>query len=206
MNEIEVRGYIKKADFYIRLEDFKSKFGDPLIKKRLALTLGAYDAFDLETKIRITNGIISITQKYGDQNDISRKEHEMNRVNLTAEQVIGLYRIFEAYQLRMSKDIYAVAIQHENYLFYPEDNAFEIKLFRQFRSERDEFFGFEIEQMQESNKTLDDMIKELNLKIANNYNSPEVVVERNAKYNLLIDTLSDSELVALIQRYLQLIS
>jgi hypothetical protein len=201
MNELELRGYIQKEDFDKLIQYFTRLFGEkPVEKKRLSIGYGDYDDLTIETKIRITNGKVDVTQKVGGFNDANREEIESNLSFESTEDVYNLHLSCENLIRKVENPMF-ILIQHENYIF--RDDHTELKLFRQF-TEANEFFAFEIESLNEDTDeaSLREFVAEHNLEVAEDYNTKESILKRNRMYNENPSELDKGILIEIIKRYL----
>lgn len=200
MNEREVRGYVDSTDFDRIVSGNKSRFGEFKYSRRLSFAIADNDSLDLETKIRVTDGEVDITQKLGDFNSIDREEFTVELGKLEPTLIVDLFITYR----NLSRDIknrFMVLIQHENYIFRSEN--YELKLFRQFG--KDEFHAFELEALQDLEvNELYDICKSLGLVIDHGFNNRQSVIERNDRVNINLDMKVKLELVECVEKFLML--
>jgi hypothetical protein len=200
IKEIEVRGFISKEQFELKLNEFSSKFGDYKKKRRLSIAFGDLDNKTHETKIRITDGKLEVTHKLGDFDSVERIELTTNMTS-DAKSLLALSKTFESLSENFSNPFRSI-ILHDNYIFHDEDGN-EIKLYRQYG--KDEYFAFEVET-QSSDLNLDEYCANLGLVIDYNYNAPKSINWILNDINYKLSDLSDQELIDLFNEYLNLVS
>lgn len=196
MNEIEVRGFIESKEKFEKLiSAFQSK--DYSFKKvrRLSIVSGDYKLRNLETRLRTTEGKITLAQKKGDVGAITREEIEFT-LNIDSKDFYKMSRIIENLS-KQTPDPYCVVIQHENYLFSKDD--LEIKLFRQFG--KGEFFGYEVEKANVEEEELKNFTESLGLTLNDTYDDDKTIRHRNSEINLPLGDLDENGLRDVIEDY-----
>jgi hypothetical protein len=194
MLEKEIWSQISKEKFEESIEYFTNKFGNPEIKKRLALQATDYNRMNLDTRIRITNGQAEIMQKSGSWTEEVQEEIS---VCLPKDAVIILNTYKVLLNMLQSDNIQTSIIQFENFIFDTEE--YELKLTHQFG--KVDVYNYEIEV---KDITKEPKIIALELKLPLNLpeNTSEFWKQWNRKVNLSAKDLTDKELLAIISKYL----
>lgn len=197
MVEKEVRGYIKKEDFPIKLKELEEKFGKVKESRRLTFAFADYDDYKLETKIRLTDKNLEITQKEGHFNALERNEIFIDLKKVSAEIVLNFIKVFSNLLKNVNNPL-EIFFYHESYIFI--NDGFEIKVGRQFG--KNEFYFFEVEELNPGSKDIKTICKEYGLIIDEDFNEYKTVLKRNNEVNLLISDYSDEELIEIIKNYI----
>ncbi|MFZ5365748.1 MAG: hypothetical protein ACOZBZ_00460 [Patescibacteria group bacterium] len=191
--EKELLSIISKEDFNILLEKFKRKFGKPKKTKRLAIQCTDYDYQDIDTRVRVTNGVAEIIQKVGKWNATSRIEIR-TPLPPSSDAVFNAYKTLR--NLLKRHKIETSIIQLENWVF--ERANFEIKLTHQFGKK--DVYNYEIEVLSDELSPLD-IASKFNMPIDSPLTTPEFWKQWNESVNLYADQLSDDELKNIISNY-----
>lgn len=195
MNEVEVRGFIKsKEEFNNLIKKFSSEYDYKKVH-RLSIVSGDYQTRSIETRLRVTDGNITLAQKKGDLGAITREEIE-TVLDIDKESFYKIGKIINN-DSELFPDHYCIVIQHENHLFSNKD--LEIKLFKQFG--KSEFFGYEVESSSHSESELLELTKDLGLDITPHYDDDEIIRKRNTEVNFPFLELSERELKEIISKY-----
>ena len=196
MIETEVRGTFSKEVFESKIAEFTTKYGIPKSKRRLAFAFANFKDLNLETKIRITDGKVDLTQKVGHFTALSREEIEL-KLTSDAEFIFRTFRVLNNLVKQYEEGVRTI-IQHEFYIFLTSE--FEIKMVHQFGE--GDFYHFEVELMNDSKLNLDKVCKELGLEIEEDFNTEEKVRIRSNEINVHPDKLNNEEILSLIKSYL----
>ena len=194
--EREIRGFINsKSDFEFFIKTFQSQDYKYKFVQRLSIVAGDYLQRDLETRLRISNGKITLVQKKGDIGATSRDEIEME-LDLNAEQFKELALMINNLSLKIS-DSYCFLARHDNHIF--KSNNMEIKLFKQYA--KGEFYGYEVEINDISENELEKTVKDLGFEIDKNFDEDSIVRHRNSEINYPLGEIKEKELLDIIRLY-----
>lgn len=194
--EIEVRGFVEsEAEFNSFIQKFQREDYEYSFVKRLSVVSGDYKLRNLETRLRITDGKITLAQKKGDIGAITREEIEFP-LNINMSEFIKLSKIIYN-QSKQIEESYCILAMHDNYLF--KSDELEIKLFRQHG--KGEFFGYEVEINNISEQELENKVVDLGFQISEGYDSDSAVRQRNSEINFPFTELSSRQLEQIIEDY-----
>jgi len=196
MLEHEIRGQLTKEDFEKKLADFTKRFGSPKRRRRLALKIGAFHKYDIQTRLRITNGIAEVVQKLGNRNANVREEI-LFRLDSDVENIFNAYKVLTNNIVDPALKL-GLVLQFDNYLFDQDD--FELKLAHQ--TGRSDKYVVELEAKKED-MDLEGLAKDLDIVS----NMEDMTYEDWKKWddelNLDINGMSEEELKQLIRSYLK---
>ena len=194
ITEKEIWSILSKNDYEKFLEVLKSTGLVPKQTKRLAIQATDYYRKDLDTRIRITNGIPEIMQKKGGWNDDIRNEIAIPLAP-DSHIVLSAYKMIR--NLLTGENIETAIIQTENTIF--NNKEYEIKLTHQ--TGKVDVYNYEVEVY---NHDLDPMeiITKFEMPVNSPNKTPEFWKEWNSKVNLSADLLTDEQLLEIIKSYL----
>jgi len=195
MIEHEVRGYITEDEFNKKLIEFENKYGHPKREKRIAIRVGALYDYNINLRIRITNGKAEIVEKIRGRNS-EKREELIVEISNDLENIYNTFLILRNLILDSIKKSSTI-MQFDNYLFNSDE--IEIKLAHQTGNLHK--YVFEIESKKEG-VNLEKVCSEMNLIP----NMKEMRNEDWAKWekelNIDVDSLTVKELKELIKSYL----
>lgn len=194
--EHEVLGEISKDLFENLILKFKKLYGEPKIKKRLAISFWDPEiSKNLDTRIRITNGVPEIVQKVGEweNREVMKLEELSYKLPNNVDDIYTVYKILLNYS---KKEFPPRIIQHVSTIF--DTPYFEIKLATQFGKSNK--YIFEVER--KGSEDLLKFVKEIDLDKYILKTDSEFWLKWNSKVNLSTDDFTGEELKELIQEYL----
>lgn len=201
MKEVEILSGISPEKFNVKVEEFTKKFGEPKVQKRFGIIFGNYSkGNEIDTRIKITNGVPHIIQKVGEGLSASRTNTEFDLIlkNNKAEDILMLIRMLQKIGNHDSGFTSPVQ-QYDNLLFSTPD--MEIKMYRQFNS-KNMFYGFEVELLN-LQSDIHDVCDDLGLELDGVDRDATYWYEYDQKYNADGLQMSDEELLIILSKYLK---
>lgn len=202
MKEIEILSSIDKEVFYRKIEEFTGKYGKPERQRRLGIILSSYAANNIiDTRLKITNGVIHMVQKTGKGLDAHREVSENNLdLKMNSQELLTLVRMLQNFGSLI--DGFTSSLQQfENYLFQTVNS--EVKFYMQSNG-NDTFYGFEVELNTDSQgNDLFEECKRLGLVPDSISRDSEYWYDYDKRYNLNAMELSDSQLIGLFDKFLE---
>jgi hypothetical protein len=197
MNEIEVLTQLDKDDYDRISKRLTSEYGDGKHVKRLGFIISSMENNKpIDTRIKITNGVIHLVQKkkVKSAGQVYEKEEKELELDMDADSLLQLIRIMED----LSHDRTMPIQRYEYYLF--DTSTVEVKLYKQFNNENT-FYGAEIELLDHKRELMVE-IEELEIKIDNIERDADYWDKYDKTYNTEGRDLSNKELKLLIAEYL----
>jgi hypothetical protein len=193
MQEQEYWGELSASQFHKLLTELPKKNGQPKYAQRLSIKMVDPLNHQVDTRIKITNGIVEIVQKLGDWDNPIREE---NSFVLPAD-VTALLGIYQTVKNLLPEKRQLILIQHENYHF--QLNQVELKLTRQFGQK--DVYCFEVEGSDQ--QQLDEVCNDTGLKPMQEKRR-EILEQWNLEVNLDAGKLTVFELQELFEKYLKI--
>lgn len=200
MREIEILSSIPKDKFYERVEAFTKEYGEPKRQKRLGLVFVSYENGNkVDTRLKITNGKAHLVQKQGEGLAAFRSNIETELdLEMSPEDLLRLIRMFQ-YMGSAIEGFTSPLQQYDNFLF--DTGKAEIKMYKQFNS-KNAFYGFEVEASVVNEQEIIELSKSLGLEPDNLDRGGDYWYEYDKTYNADSLSMSDDELLELLERYL----
>ena len=209
MLEQEAWGELSKDQFEEFLRLFGERFGEPGRHRRLSISFWNHEMNEIDTRIRITDGVAEIMQKVGQWEGVSQWDRSEIHLKLASDP----QQIFNAYKiLRNLLPEHEVChfIRFDNFVFRQPD--FEIKLAHQ--SGKSNKYNFEVEflndqaELDKHRAQLDDksdldvILKSLGLTDLVTVTNEEFWNKWNEELNLSDMDLKEEQIIELIKEYL----
>lgn len=192
--ETELWGLLTKEQFEEKQQLLQGKFSEPELKRRLSIQVDDWNNKNLDTRIKITNGVAELMQKVGAWESETKRELKV-ALSSDVQELINLYKILR--NMCEGGELRVIIMQHENYLYANDD--VEIKLSHQFG--KSSKYPFEIEALRDG-VDLHKIASELDFTPTTIPNDVEYWDNWNAEVNLDGKDYSDEEIVRVIEGYI----
>jgi hypothetical protein len=201
MQEVELLSSISPELFEQKVAQFRTKYGEPSVQKRLGIIIGGHSYSKMiDTRIKITNGQAHIVQKIGRAKNGRRSAEEIDiRLDMNAEELLSFIRLMQGFG-KVNPGFISLIQQYDNLLFDTPDA--EVKFYKQ-SNLINTCYGFEVE-LTDHKRDLDEVCTELGLEQDNIVRDKAFWLKYDYDYNIDGLTISDEDLLLLIEKHLDL--
>ncbi|KKQ75387.1 MAG: hypothetical protein US96_C0012G0016 [Candidatus Woesebacteria bacterium GW2011_GWB1_38_5b] len=195
IEEKEILTILSEDEYKQVLSRLEKEFGKPKMVKRLSLQSTDYRWADVDTRIRITNGVAEIIQKVGDWKDNLTRTEIIIPLPSDPKIIFDMYKIFR--NAMRDEKVLTPIMQYENRLFKQRD--LEVKLTYQFGKK--DAYNCEVEVF-DATLEPENITKKYDIPIHLPAHTPDFWKNWNETVNLSATEFSDEELFKIISKYL----